>query len=134
MKSERKSGFSTTNKYWLILAVFIGISYIVCSCTPLRLTMDGVSYFALTEDLLGIWPAQLGDINGFLPYGYVYLLAALQKLDILSPFVICIFHFGYLFGSLYFVSKIFDLTKPLVFACFVMLNLTTIRTAITPLS
>lgn len=123
-------------RWWIIGVGIVFCVYLVnCWATSFRLTNDTVRYFALLENLEGTWPATLKKRNDFLPYGYVYFLAILSKLHLLSPFAIAFCHFLYLCGSLYFVKKLFGATIHVFpFLFFTLLSWTAIKYMLIPLS
>lgn len=135
---RQAAGFIASYSYrriWIVSTAILLVYYFVICFTPFRLTNDTVRYFALLEDFQGTWPAAFEKPRDFLPYGYVYFLAGLSKLHLLTPFGIAFFQLLYLCGSLYFVKKLFGAslnTWPFVF--FTLLNWTTVKFAITPLS
>lgn len=123
-------------RWWIIgVGIVICVYLVNCLATSFRLTNDTVRYFALLEDLEGTWPATLKKRDDFLPYGYVYFLAILSKLHLLSPFAIAFCHFLYLCGSLYFVKKLFGATiQAFPFVFFTLLSWTAIKYMLIPLS
>ncbi|WP_276479408.1 hypothetical protein [Paraflavitalea pollutisoli] len=120
---------------WMAATGVVVVVYLLDFFTPFRLTNDTVRYFALLEQRLGTWPASFGSSNDFLPYGYVFFLEGLARLHILTPFTIALCQLLYLGGSLYFIKKLFGTSiNTWLFACLTLLNWTTIKLVMTPLS
>ncbi len=120
---------------WLGVIGIILIVYLANCFTPLRLTNDTVRYFTLVEDMKGEWPADFGQPHDFLPYGYVYFLAGLSYVHLLNSFGIAFFQLLYLCGSLYFIIRLFGVSiKVWPFVFFTLLNWTTFKYVMTPLS
>jgi hypothetical protein len=118
-----------------VIAGMLAIVYFINCFTPLRLTNDTLRYFAIMERMDGTWPAEFGAYNDFLPMGYVYFLMALAKLHILHSFTICLLQLLFLAGSLNYVRKLFGPSVPVwTLIIFSLLNWTTIKLTITPLS
>lgn len=118
-----------------MIAGLLAIIYFLNCFTPLRLTNDTVRYFAIKEITEGTWPSAFGGKNDFLPLGYVYFLKALSKAGILHSFTICFLQLLFLAGSLNYVRKIFAPLVPVfVLIIFTLLNWTTMKLTITPLS
>jgi len=113
----------------------LAILYFINCFTPFRLTNDTVRYFAIKETMEGSWPEEFGARNDFLPPGYAYFLMALSKSGILNSFTICFIQLLFLAGSLNYVRKIFAPALPVfTFIIFSLLNWTTLKFTITPLS
>ena len=120
---------------WMAAAGVVVIVYLINFFTPFRLTNDTVRYFALLEDRQGTWPAAFGQPKDFLPLGYVFFLELLSWLRVLNPFGIALFQLLYLAGSLYFIKKLFGASlNTWLFALLTLLNWTTIKLVMTPLS
>ncbi|AXY76785.1 hypothetical protein D3H65_23545 [Paraflavitalea soli] len=123
------------NRLWIASTGILIIIYFANCFTPFRLTNDTVRYFTLLEDLQGTLPAGFEKPADFLPFGYVYFLAGLSTLHLLTPFGIGFFQLLYLCGSLYFVKKLFGASiKIWPFVFLTLLNWTTLKLTITPLS
>lgn len=124
-----------TRQVWMAATGVVVIVYLVNFFTPFRLTNDTVRYFALLEERLGTWPDAFGHTNDFLPYGYVFFLEGLARLHLLSPFSIAFCQLLYLAGSLFFIKKLFGPSiNTWLFTCLTLLNWTTIKLVMTPLS
>lgn len=120
---------------WVAATGVVVVVYLINCFTPFRLTNDTVRYFALMEDRLGTWPDSFGQPTDFLPVGYVYFLEILARLHLLSPFSIAFCQLLYLAGSLYFIRQLFGAAiNTWLFAFLVLLNWTTIKLVMTPLS
>jgi hypothetical protein len=122
------------NKALYIFTGIVALIYLANCFTHLRLTNDTLRYFTLTETLAGIRPPDTATQKEFLPYGYVIFLLTLYKLNILASFSICICQLAFLAGSLYFVRYLFPTVKAMPLILFMLLNWSTLRFVITPLS
>ena len=109
--------------------------YILNFFSPFRLTHDTIRYIDLKEWFETGRPADARAAKDYLPYGYVFFLLFLSKLQILKPFFIALIHSCYLLSSLWFIKKMFGSSiKFWQLAAFCLLNWTTIKFVITPLS
>lgn len=122
------------NKAALIFTGIVATLYLANCFTHFRLTNDTLRYFTLTETLAGVRAPDPSTQKEFLPYGYVFFLLILYKLKILCSFSICICQLAFLVGSLYFVRNLFPAVKVIPLILFMVLNWSTLRYVITPLS
>jgi hypothetical protein len=114
--------------------VLVGF-YMLNLFTPLRLHVDTLRYFAIRECIEFGCPPESFAMKDYLPFGYTALLIGLSKIGILKSFAIVLFNCIFLFASLYFIAKLFQIDKNIwMFLVLVLLNWTTIKFVVHPLS
>jgi hypothetical protein len=118
---------------WLVYVLVV--IYIINCFTPLRLHVDTLRYFAILDCLQLGCPPESVAAKDYLPYGYTALLVGLSTLGILKSFTIVLINCVFLFASLYILVKIFRIDQYVwLFLVFVLLNWTTIKFVLHPLS
>lgn len=121
---------------WLkAVTILLAVIYLVNCCTPLRVHVDMLRFFAKRDCLdLG---CPLDSVAGkdYMPWGYTFLLYALSKVGLLKSWSIVLINCVYLGGSLWLVARLFRrMIRPWLLAVLVLLNWTTIKFTIHPLS
>jgi MFS family permease len=130
---------SSNNRLTVLLkmaSIGLILVYLINCFTPLRLHVDTIRYFFLKDCMEhNCSPGERGS-DDYLPVGYTFLLVILSKFGILKSFVIVLTNCIYLFGSLYFIKKIFRFSTEqfLLVAFFVLLNWGSIKFVVHPLS
>jgi hypothetical protein len=117
------------------ISAFLVLVYLVNCCTPLRLHVDMLRYFAIKDCIELGCPPDSDAAKDYLPFGYTVLLLVLSKLGVLKSWSIVLINCIYLFGGLYLIFRIFRSSiDPLLCLVLVMLNWTTLKFTIHPLS
>ena len=118
---------------WSVL-VLVGV-YVLNCCTPLRLHVDMLRYFAIKDCIELGCPADSVAAKDYLPYGYTALLLTLSKIGLLKSFVLVLINCVYLGVSLYLIKKMLPVTvSPFLFILLVLLNWTALKFVAHPLS
>jgi len=118
-----------------ILTATLVIFYLVNCCTPLRLHVDMLRYFAIKDCIELGCPPDSDAAKDYMPVGYTALLLAFSKMGILKSYTIVLLNCLYLFGGLWMVRKIFTSSiNPFFFLVLVLLNWTIIKFVTHPLS
>jgi len=127
---------SQRNKLILkIIASVIVLVYLLNCCTPLRLHIDMLRYFAIKDCIELGCPPNSDAAKDYMPVGYTAMLIILSKLGILKSYTIVLINCIYLFGSLALVIRIFpSSTNAFLFLFLVLLNWTIIKFITHPLS
>lgn len=109
--------------------------YLVNLLTPLRLHLDMLRYFAIKDCIELGCPPDSEAAKDYLPFGYTALLLLLSKLHILSSASLVIINIAYLTGTLLLAKKMLETGKWFFLFCIlIMLNWTTIKFVLHPLS
>ena len=118
-----------------LITAIIALLYLINCCTPLRLHVDMLRYFAI-KDCIEIGCAPDSDAaKDYMPVGYTALLLVFSKLGILRSWTIVLLNCLYLFGGIWLVVKMFKgRIHPFVFAVLLLLNWTVIKFVTHPLS
>jgi len=118
-----------------IIAAVIALLYLINCCTPLRLHVDMLRYFAIKDCIELGCPPDSDAAKDYMPVGYTALLLAFSKLGILKSWTIVLLNCLYLFGGLWLVMQLFrDKIHPFFFLAIVLLNWTIIKFVTHPLS
>ena len=118
-----------------IITAIIVLLYLVNCCTPLRLHVDMLRYFAIKDCIELGCPPDSDAAKDYMPVGYTALLLAFSKLGILKSYTIVLVNCIYLFAGLWLVIKMFRGTiHPYFFLALVLLNWTVIKFVTHPLS
>jgi hypothetical protein len=124
-----------SRKIGLIVLISLGAIYLINCLSPLRISFESIRYLLLEDWMEGGFQQGTWVIRDFIPYGYGYTLLLLSKLHLLHSFYIAFLNTLFLWGAIWFVSRIFGKEGvgwqwiPLV-----LLNWTAIKMAISPLS
>ena len=118
-----------------VITAIIVLFYLINCCTPLRLHVDMLRYFAIKDCIELGCPADSDAAKDYMPIGYTALLLALSKLGILKSYSIVLINCLYLAGGLWLIIKMFKSSiHPFFFLIIVLLNWTTIKFVTHPLS
>jgi len=128
------SGQANTLIFKVITAIIV-FFYLINCCTPLRLHVDMLRYFAIKDCIELGCPPDSDAAKDYMPLGYTALLLALSKLGMLKSYTIVLLNCLYLFGGIWLVRKIFSSAiHPFFFLTLVLLNWTIIKFVTHPLS
>lgn len=117
------------------ITILLVVLYLVNCCTPLRLHIDMLRYFAIKDCIELGCPPDSDAARDYMPFGYTALLLLLSKLGILRSWSLVLINCIYLFAGLYLVVRIFrSALHPLVLVALVLLNWTVIKFTLHPLS
>lgn len=120
--------------YKIITAVIV-IVYLVNCCTPLRLHVDMLRYFAIKDCIELGCPADSDAAKDYMPVGYTALLLTLSKIGMLKSYTIVLLNCLYLFAGAWLVVRMFKGTiNPFFFFALLLLNWTVIKFVTHPLS
>jgi hypothetical protein len=122
---------------WMLkgIALLLVLLYLVNCCTPLRLHIDMLRYFAIKDCIELGCPPDSDAARDYMPFGYTALLLLLSKIGLLKSWSLVLINCIYLFGGIYLVVKIFKSSlNPMFLLILVLLNWTTIKFATHPMS
>jgi len=118
-----------------VITAVIVLVYLINCCTPLRLHVDMLRYFAIKDCMELGCPADSDAAKDYMPIGYTALLLAFSKLGILKSYTIVLLNCLYLFGGVWMVIKMFKgKVHPVFFFALLLMNWTVIKFVTHPLS
>ena len=118
-----------------IISAVIILLYLVNCCTPLRLHVDMLRYFAIKDCIELGCPPDSDAAKDYMPVGYTALLLVMSKMGILKSYTIVLLNCLYLFGGVWMVTRMFkSKIHPFFFLTLVLLNWTVIKFVTHPLS
>src|SRR5258707_11854087 len=100
------SGQGNVPAFKIISAVII-LLYLVNCCTPLRLHVDMLRYFAIKDCIELGCPPDSDAAKDYMPVGYTALLLALSKMGILKSYSIVLINSLYLAGGCWLIINMF---------------------------
>lgn len=119
----------------MLTAIGMALVYLAGCFTPLHLHFDSIRYYDIKDCIEFGCPPDSFAATDFLPYGYTFLLVGLSKLGILSAFSIVLVNCIYLFGTVFFISRIFGRrVHPYLYALILLFHWLMIKFTVHPLS
>lgn len=135
---EKQNVYPSGRAYGLVFKVITAIIillYLINCCTPLRLHVDMLRYFAIKDCIELGCPPDSDAAKDYMPVGYTALLLVLSKMGILKSYTIVLLNCIYLFAGIWMVIKMFKGSiHPFFLLALVLLNWTVIKFVTHPLS